>query len=52
MLDHYKRVWNLTNDGADPAAGYVAYAGKIEKDNPIILDRVAKYQKCVDTLGK
>jgi hypothetical protein len=52
MLDHYKRVWGLTNDGEDPAAGYVAYAGTIEKDNPIIVDRVKKYQACVAGLNK
>lgn len=52
MLDHYKRVWGLTKGGSDPAAGYVAYAGKIEKTNPIIVDRVAKYQACVARLGQ
>jgi hypothetical protein len=51
MLTHYKTVWAKTNDGADPAAGYVAYAGRIEKDNPIIVARVDAYNACSAALG-
>ncbi|MDD5251763.1 MAG: pilin [Patescibacteria group bacterium] len=46
MLDHYKACWGKTNNGSDPAAGYVCYAGKIAKDNPIIVSRVDSYNKC------
>lgn len=44
MVDHYKACWQRS--GGDPARGYVCYAGTIAPDNPIILSRVAAYDRC------
>jgi hypothetical protein len=47
MLDHYKYCWGKTNNGTDPAAGYICYGGaSLKPNNPIVVARIDGYNKC------
>jgi hypothetical protein len=54
MVFHYQTCWKSTNNGANPAAGYVCYAGTGINggvNNPIIIERVNDFTTCMANGG-